>query len=159
MHQRLKGFTLVELIVTVAVLAIVAAIAVPSFITMMARGRADTETSDFYRALNYARLEAINRGVNVRVAPDNNSTGTWAGILNVFLASNANPPLRVVPAMASNSTMTASGAETLVEFNNLGSMISPSNALVFTYTNGTITRNIVVCSNGRMILNNGTTCP
>lgn len=159
MHQRLKGFTLVELMVTIAVLAIVVTIAVPSFITMVARGRADTETSDFYRALNYARLEAINRGLNVRVAPDSTSNGNWAGILNVFLTSNTTPALRVVPAMASNSTMTASGSAALIEFNNLGSMITPANTLVFTYTNGTITRNVVVCPNGRMILNNGTTCP
>ncbi|UFH48800.1 GspH/FimT family pseudopilin [Pseudomonas sp. KNUC1026] len=157
MHQRLKGFTLVELMVTIAVLAIVVTIAVPSFITMMARGRADTETNDFYRALNYARLEAINRGLNVQVRPVD-GTANWAGDLKVVLTNDQNNPLRIVPALASGSALAGSGTPLFLEFNNLGSMVSPASALVFTYTNGTITRNIVVCPTGRMILNNGNAC-
>ncbi|MBD1551063.1 GspH/FimT family pseudopilin [Pseudomonas typographi] len=158
MQQRFKGFTLVEMLVTVALLVIVATVAVPSFSTLVAKNRADTETGDFYRALNYARLEAVNRGVSVRLTPE--TTGNWAGIINVTVPSvtTAAGTLRVVPAMSASSTMVAANSAAYIEFNNLGSLVNPTETLLFTYTNGSISRHLVVCVNGRVVLNNGTTC-
>lgn len=158
MHQRFKGFTLVEMMVTVAVLVIVVAIAVPSFNTLIAKSRADTETGEFYRALNYARLEAINRGVSVRVTPG--ASSNWSGDLKVALASDTTNigTLKYVPALSSNSTLTPATATGYLEFNNLGSLVYPAAAVAFTYLSGSITRYVVVCPNGRAILNNGNAC-
>lgn len=158
MRDRNKGFTLVELMVTVAVMAIALSFAIPSFTSSMNSAKADTEIGDLYRALNVARLEAINRAKNVRVTPS--TAGTWTSSLNVqaFTSGVADPagPIRVIAAMATSSVVTASNAA-YIEFNNLGALSSPATAVAIAYTRGAATRSIGVCLTGRLIL--GGTCP
>lgn len=62
-----RGFTLVELMVTLAVLAIVLAIAAPSFTTLIQSNRTQTISNDLVGALQYARSEAVKRGVRVDI--------------------------------------------------------------------------------------------
>lgn len=64
---RSGGFTLVELMVVVAIMAIVASIAVPSFNTMIKNNRLTAAVNDLSGALNYARSEAVRRGRTVQV--------------------------------------------------------------------------------------------
>ncbi|GFM87212.1 general secretion pathway protein GspH [Pseudomonas cichorii] len=162
MRYMSKGFSLIELLVTVSVVAIVAAIAVPSFTSSIQNNKVDTEVNDLQRALNYARLEAINRGVTIRIAPT--SGADWKTELQVYLASDtsATPTaLRKVAAMSSGATLTAvnvtTGASvTALEFNNLGALYAPTSAVTMTYTRGSLTRNINICLTGRIIL--GGTC-
>ncbi|MGY4490697.1 GspH/FimT family pseudopilin [Pseudomonas sp. TE3610] len=149
MDSRRNGFTMVEMIVTVAILAIMAAIAAPAFTRLIASNRADSETGDFYRALTYARVEAIDRGLNVRITPA--TPGVWTGALNVAMSS-AGTTLRVIPAMSSNSALSFSTTAAYIEFNNLGALNYPAAALTLTYTQGTITRNLGICLNGRVVL-------
>lgn len=155
MRDRNKGFSLMELMVTVSVVCILGAFAMPSFLTLISKNRADSDTGDFYRTLNYARLEAINRGVNVQVYPASKSSSGWNTILNVQVSGAASgvSPLRVIPAMTTNATLVPSSAVSYIEFNNLGALSYPSTALAMAYTNGTITRNVGICLNGRVILN------
>jgi type IV fimbrial biogenesis protein FimT len=74
--SRSRGFTLTELIVTVAVAAIVLTVGVPSFQQMMLNNRTAVHTNDFLGSLNQARGEAIKRGVGWRVVM---CPGTAAG--------------------------------------------------------------------------------
>ena len=46
MRHGYKGFTLVELMVTIAVLAILVTVGIPSFVTLMNNTKADTESTD-----------------------------------------------------------------------------------------------------------------
>ena len=55
------GFTMIELLVTMAVAAILMAIAVPSYRSFMISSRVATESNDFLAALNLARSEAIKK--------------------------------------------------------------------------------------------------
>jgi type IV fimbrial biogenesis protein FimU len=150
MRERNKGFTLMELVVTVSVSAILAGVAMPAFITMITKGRADTEVGDFYRALNFARLEAINRGVNVQILPDNKSSAGWNTLLKVQAGTTL---IRVVPGMSPNAILQPSSAVSYIEFNNLGTLNYPTTALTMTYTNGSITRTVGICLNGRVVPN------
>jgi type IV fimbrial biogenesis protein FimT len=59
------GFTIVELMVTVSLAAILLAFAIPSFRQMIASNRLTTQTNDFVSAVNFARSEAITRNLNV----------------------------------------------------------------------------------------------
>jgi type IV fimbrial biogenesis protein FimT len=63
--RRLSGFTLLELLVTMFVAAIILGVAVPSFRTMTASNRITTQTNDLIGAVNFARSQAITRNGNV----------------------------------------------------------------------------------------------
>lgn len=56
-----NGFTLIELMVAVAIAAILLAVAVPSFNAMLAGNRLATQTNDVIGAVLFARSEAIRR--------------------------------------------------------------------------------------------------
>ncbi|WP_215395794.1 GspH/FimT family pseudopilin [Rheinheimera oceanensis] len=59
------GFTLVELMVTVAVLAIVMAVAVPSFTNLINSNRLTAQANEMLAALILARTEAIKRNESI----------------------------------------------------------------------------------------------
>lgn len=73
------GFTLIELMVTVTVGAIVLAVGIPSFGSFVAGQRVKTAGYDLSTALLLARSEAIKRNVDVIVAPRVSATGWSSG--------------------------------------------------------------------------------
>lgn len=59
--KRMRGFTLIELMVTVAVLAIVVSIAIPSFNGILLNNRISTATDELRTAVQLTRSEAVKR--------------------------------------------------------------------------------------------------
>ena len=151
MRHRSKGFSLIELLVTVSVVGILAAIAVPNFQSSIQNSKADSEVSDLQRALNYARMEAINRGVNTRIMPSA-AGAAWNTELSVFLVSDTTKALRIVPAMTSGATLTVPNSPAAIDFNNLGGQDAPGANLAIAYLLGTISKTVNVCLNGRIVL-------
>lgn len=74
--RRALGFTLLELMVTIAVAAILAVIAVPSFREFILNQRIKNASYDLISALTLARSEAITRNTNVSVIA---TGGSWKG--------------------------------------------------------------------------------
>jgi type IV fimbrial biogenesis protein FimT len=72
--KKLRGFTLIELMITIAVASILLSIGVPSFQNIIRENRLSTQANELITALNMARSEAIRRGVNVTVTPNG---GGW----------------------------------------------------------------------------------
>jgi type IV fimbrial biogenesis protein FimT len=78
------GFTIIELMITVALASILLAVAVPSFTQMIVGNRLTTQTNDMVAAISLARSEAIKRNANVTLcrAASNltdcvTASGTW----------------------------------------------------------------------------------
>ena len=79
-HQsRYSGFTILELLITMAIIAILAGIAAPSYNSMIARNKVNSMRENLANALQYARSEAIKRKVNVIVCASANHTGCNGG--------------------------------------------------------------------------------
>ena len=78
-QKQSAGFTLVELMVTIVVVAIVLAVGIPSIAQMKRSSELTTVTNELVTALNMARSEAVRRGADVQVGP----RGTWADGWNV----------------------------------------------------------------------------
>lgn len=86
-YSRQHAFTLIELIVTLSVAGILAAIAVPSFSSLIKDNRLTTQINELAFALNLARSEAIKRGTDVTLCNSNDKTtcsGTWSDGWIVF---------------------------------------------------------------------------
>lgn len=66
---RQRGFTLLELMVAVAILSILTGIAVPSFTDTIRNNQIAAVSSDLVAAMALARNEAMKRGVRVSVCP------------------------------------------------------------------------------------------
>lgn len=73
--HHLRGFTLVELMVTLAVLGVLMAIALPSFLPLLERWRVRQMGNALENSLYYARSEAMKRGGNVTMEKLGNTAG------------------------------------------------------------------------------------
>jgi len=69
-HRRQGGFTLVELVVVMGVMAILTSIAIPSVLAWMPSMHLKSETTNLKDAFSKARSQAINTGVEHRILID-----------------------------------------------------------------------------------------
>lgn len=65
MRTPYRGFTLIELMITIAILAIILAMAIPSFTQAIENARLGTQTNEFVTAVSSARAEALRTGAPV----------------------------------------------------------------------------------------------
>jgi type IV fimbrial biogenesis protein FimT len=65
--RRYRGFTLMELMVTITVFGVLTALAVPSFTTMTNRNKLAAESNELLAAIQFARMEAIRTSAAVTV--------------------------------------------------------------------------------------------
>ena len=111
--KRNSGFTLTELIVTIAIVAILMAFAIPNFRTLIQNYTQSTQANNLVFALNYARSEAVKQDarINICASPDGATCSAgatnWAIGWMVFSGTTATPnPLQSWPALASGTSLT-----------------------------------------------------
>ena len=75
LRPRMRGFTTVELMVVVLIVAILMAFAAPAMTRMVRNQRVKTAAFDVFATLTFARSEAVKRNVTVSVTP--NDTSDW----------------------------------------------------------------------------------
>ncbi len=69
-HQ--KGFTLIELMMTLLIASIILGVGIPNFQEFVANNRMATATNDVVTALHAARSQAVKRRANVTICPSAN---------------------------------------------------------------------------------------
>jgi type IV fimbrial biogenesis protein FimT len=67
-----RGFTLIELLVVIAIIGILSALAIPSFVGMIARASVSKSVNNFISDTRYARGEAMRRGKSVTICRSDN---------------------------------------------------------------------------------------
>jgi len=114
-HRRagIAGFTLIELMLTITIAAILLGLAAPSFVTFKRNSELTSATNSLVGALSIARGEALKIGQNVVVIPASGSD--WNSGVTVFVDANSNLALNtgeriVFQQAASPSYITVSGA-------------------------------------------------
>ena len=169
--RRQPGFTMIELLITISIAAILLAVAVPNFITFVQNGRLTGQANDFVTALNYARSEAIKRGVRVTIcsrATDTSCSGstTWDSGLLVFVDNNGDGArdagetvLQVRQALENGNTLRGA-VQQRVTYQSTG-FSGFADTFRLCDTRGTASgRSITVIPQGRVSIAPGTTsCP
>lgn len=93
---RNSGFTLFELIVVMALVAVLVTVGVPAFRSFLQDQRIITQTNELIGALNLARSEAIKRGARVVICRTagadcaTDAAGIWEGGWTIYTDNNGN---------------------------------------------------------------------
>jgi type IV fimbrial biogenesis protein FimT len=82
--------TLVELMIVVAILAVLAAIGAPNLRAFFINNRLATANNDFMAALSLARSESIRRGASVSVRRASTTAREWTEGWEIFVDANGN---------------------------------------------------------------------
>ncbi|HET8700843.1 MAG TPA: GspH/FimT family pseudopilin [Nitrococcus sp.] len=167
-----KGFTLIELMITLAVAVILVVAAVPSYRSVVQENRAASQTNALLRALSYARSEAVKHAEVVTICQSSNQSScggstSWQGGWIVFSDDNGNGSLdsstdillQVGNGLSGGSTLTA-GVK-FIRYTASGAVVD-TDITQFTLTpascQGQMRRLIMVTGSGQAIMQK-TTCP
>lgn len=95
-----KGFTLTEILITLTIAGILAAVSVPAMSTFVKNHRLSSQANDLLADLTFARTEAVKRAVTITVCKqdssstsprcDQTNTTPWSAGWVVFIDSNNN---------------------------------------------------------------------
>lgn len=160
--QRNKGFTLVEVIIIMAVLSILVALAAPGISNLMDRNSVATQANKLMSNILVARSEAIKREQSIVIG----QVGSWKDRYRVFVDLNGDNSYddtteapEITDTVTPDNTTTISGSgnfSTYIRFNARGrAVIPPSFTPVvpasdfFTVSKNGYTRYICFSATGR----------
>ncbi len=130
--RKQTGFTLIELMVTVAVFAVLASFAVPSYQNMIENSKIKTVTDSILTGMQIARAEAVSR--NSQVQFDFRSGAAWTVCVSPASAGNCPDPddlttidsRTVNEGSATHVTVSEGGSGGPYVFNGFGGLESPT---------------------------------
>ena len=120
------GFTIIELMVTIAILAIMLAVGVPSFRAFINNQRVKAAATEMMTSVLISRSDAIKRNAAVTIAPTVagdwtqgwSATATIGGVATTLHAQEA--VQSIVMTTYTDSTCTTAGAVANMVFTNTG---------------------------------------
>ena len=144
-RRATRGFTLIEIMITIVVLSILLGLAVPAFKSFMQNDQQWVQTNNLTLSLNTARSDAIKSDLaaGAKVCSSTNGvncTGTpWNQGWIVLGADPANPGnaakvLQVVGALPTGTTLNEASNNTTIPFQSngaLGALATPEPVVVF----------------------------
>jgi type IV fimbrial biogenesis protein FimT len=172
MTTKHTGFTLIELMVTIAVLGILLSIAIPSFQNMLLNNRIAAQANQVITAFNYARSEAVKRAAPATVCSTSGGAAcagstNWSTGWLVFADADGDGSvdggeaiLRVWPALGGGNTLKA-GTHLRVTFTATGFSTGFNDTFRLCDERGTAdARAITINAMGRSYVKKGTaSCP
>lgn len=100
LRRRQPGFTLIELMVVVSVLAILAVLAAPSFLAQLADQRVNSAAQEMQTLLQFARAQSVHTRSAISVT---GSGQTWSVKAGAELLRQAQLPPSVTPIPSTDS--------------------------------------------------------
>jgi type IV fimbrial biogenesis protein FimT len=162
-HARPRGFSIIELMVTVLIASVLLGLAVPSFMQTIRGNRLISQANELVGALNFTRSEALKRAESVTICSSNDNatclgSRNWSTGWIIFVDTNANgvldggeTALQTAPQVAAEFTLNAT-ARPFVRYTATGS--SGAGAEIFTLLRPTCTglnaRRISITTVGRV---------
>ena len=151
------GFTLVEMMVTIGVVGILLAVAVPAMRSFVQDDRQSTQATTLWMTLNLARSEARKQDASVSVCPSadgltcSGSAAGWPlGWIVLSSAPGTTAPAMVAPALPTGSTLSEAASQPAVTFFSNG-MVSASAAFTLCDSRGAANaRSVEVTLAGRV---------
>jgi prepilin-type N-terminal cleavage/methylation domain-containing protein len=167
----LRGFTLVELLITIALLTIVMAIAIPRLNT--GRSHVVNQAREFKSALNFARSEALNRSRIVTLCPSDDAAAAapvcgeswhngWVIYIDVNNDGDADDGevLRRHLALKGGVSISPNPAVSRIRFDNQGFTADASDFLFCSDADKTSGRTVMLARSGRAMRSKDVTvCP
>ena len=165
-----SGFTLLELVIVVALISIVMAIAIPSMTTFTQNDRLTTNINTLIGHLALARSEAVKRSQQVSICVSNNTVactaGNWQDGWIVYIdadGSNTFTPgeevLRAQQALdGANTLVTAIGSQVTYDYRGFVTTASIGNFLLCDARSGPYGKTIRISTTGRVRVEDGSTC-
>lgn len=134
-HKKSQGFTLVELLITLIIAGILAAIAAPSFLAMLNKNRVNDALTQVQGALQEAQREAIRRSKSCTVTIDTTT-------------KNVSSPCLMMGNRTLNSSVGLETNETSIKFSYRGTItLADAGTLVlFTDNNPSYKKCLVISS-------------
>ena len=126
MKKNNKGFTLMEMLIVVAIIAVLVAIAIPTFTSALEKSREATDAANLraaYAEVTVAALteEATNDSTHITKSDDGNGNATWTKVVNLVQKQDGwqNESYTTnkiggiaAPAVKANGTVTVTYTET-----------------------------------------------
>lgn len=144
-----RGFTLVELLITVAMAVILSTIALPSLSNLVTNSRVSAQVNDFVGAVNLVRSEAVKRGSGVTICPSSDGAtcgkaADWASGWIVFTDPDVDAKvgageelIHAFPGLSGNTSMVFDGNTRSITFLGIGRAIRSFTGTVATPFTGT----------------------
>jgi type IV fimbrial biogenesis protein FimT len=178
MSAKQRGFTLLELLVTVSIAAVLTALATPSIVNMIKDNRITAQVNEFVLALNFARSEAIKRGVRVSLCKTSDAMtcirdgagSNWAQGWIIFTNQDndnindggSETILKVQDSAQAQITIIGNGnVDDMISYNPNGMLpaLGSGTLTICDDRVGDIGKEIRLSSIGRSKINKGVSCP
>ena len=153
LKDRESGFTLIEVMIVVAIIGIAAALAIPNYVEWKSQHDLREAVSEFSSNLNLARVVAMNRNRQATVTIQVGG----GGLINVSGTAGGTPIFS--PQTLSSSVTGLPGGTANVLFSSMGLSAAAANQVIQLVNTRGVVYSVLVMPSGKVTWCAQSTCP